>query len=316
MVALFLFSVQAEGDTLRGSKEEVVKYVLSQGILGCGVYPILVGGCALFATGDMASSLLYSSLSSAGYLLISASYVKNHGVNKPVSVASFTGALDGLVWGYLVYETIEFWSYQPAYQLLGDVVYPYNAKMLTFMAFGATAGNLLGFHLANGGSSEGAYVLKTFAVFHTPYAYMQAKRLILGDYFFEGSDIYNKADRGLRTDFTVSTALSLVGGALAYNLTKDKYEITGGDALFMGSNAIKGVLILETPIHLTYALSTGSYKGFPTYYQNPTYDRLAGLSNLLGMWLGYWFSYKLVKRVDLNVFEGLIYAIIPPYTTG
>ena len=29
------------------------------------------------------------------------------------------------------------------------------------------------------------------------------------------------------------------------------------------------------------------------------------------MWLGYWFSYKPVKKTDLNVFEGLIYAIVP-----
>ncbi len=133
MVALFLLSVQAEGDTLRGSKGEVVKYILSQGVLGCGVYPVLVGGCTLFFSRDLASSLLYSGLSSTDYLLVSATYAKNHGIKKPVSVASFTGASDGLALGYLVYETIEFWSYQPTYQPLGDVVYPYNAKMLTFI---------------------------------------------------------------------------------------------------------------------------------------------------------------------------------------
>lgn len=55
---------------------------------------------------------------------------------------------------------------------------------------------------------------------------------------------------GLRADFTVSTALSLVGGAFAYKMYKENHEITGGDALFMGSNAIKGALILEIPIHL------------------------------------------------------------------
>jgi hypothetical protein len=218
-----------------------------------------------------------------------------------MGVSSFAGALDGLIWGSLIsanyYHYVNEWDPRIFYM---------------FAIFGLSAGNLAGTLAGSFGGSEGAHILKTVSALQLPYAYNQLKRLIFGRWAFDST-----SEGELKADLGIITGLSIVGGLGTFTLTYNDHSITAGDALFMASNMIKGAFALEAPIKVLYATtrrdSIGSSVGtfFGYYNRDPVFERLGGFANLAGMALGGYISYKIVKKKDFSLTEGIIYAFVP-----
>jgi hypothetical protein len=215
-----------------------------------------------------------------------------------MGVSSFAGALDGLIWGSLIsanyYHYVNEWDPRIFYM---------------FAIFGLSAGNLAGTLAGSFGGSEGAHILKTVSAVQLPYAYNQLKRIIFGRWVFDAtSEGEDKLDLG------IITGLSIAGGLGTFALTYNDYSITAGDALFIASNTIKGAFALEAPIRLLYSLTHEDFAGasfFGYYNRDPVFERLGGFVNLAGMALGGYLSYKIVKKKDFTLLEGLIYSAVP-----
>ncbi|MEO0173590.1 MAG: hypothetical protein ABIL16_02555 [candidate division WOR-3 bacterium] len=304
MLMLSLYLISADGDTLERSREEIAKFAASQCILGCAAYPVAT---AIFV-GAYTENWDYAGctglMTPLACLTASGVYALSSPIKKPMAAASFTGAIDGALWSLLIYGNIVFWG---NYYDDGEKLFS------TLILFGLSGGNLAGLYSGYLGGSEGAYILKTYSAFYVPYTYFQAKRLILGN--FAG----NYSEDEFKVDLSIAMALSIGGGLGTYYLTKDNYEITGGDAIFIGANVIKGAVILETPIKLVY-INTNPisqdfnpmlFSGAFVYYDDPIYDRLSAAAYLSGMALGAYISYKIAKKKDLNILEGLVYSTVP-----
>jgi hypothetical protein len=218
-----------------------------------------------------------------------------------MGVSSFAGALDGLIWGSLIsanyYHYVNEWDPRIFYM---------------FAIFGLSAGNLAGTLAGSFGGSEGAHILKTVSAVQLPYAYNQLKRLIFGRWVFD-----SKSEGEGKLDLGIITGLSIAGGLGTFALTHNDHSITAGDAIFMASNMIKGAFALEAPIKVLYATtrrdsigaSVGTFFGY--YNRDPVFERVGGFANLAGMALGGYLSYKIVKKKDFSLLEGLIYSAVP-----
>jgi hypothetical protein len=215
-----------------------------------------------------------------------------------MGVSSFAGALDGLIWGSLIsanyYHYVNEWDPRIFYM---------------FAIFGLSAGNLAGTLAGSFGGSEGAHILKTVSAVQLPYAYNQLKRLIFGRWAFDA-----ESEGELKADLGIITGLSIAGGLGTFALTHNDYSITDGDALFIASNIAKGAFVLESPIRLLYSLTHEDFVEaslFGYYNRDPVFERVGGFANLAGMALGGYLSYKIVKKKDFSLLEGLIYSAVP-----
>ncbi len=216
-------------------------------------------------------------------------------MRKPIAVSSFTGALDGMIWSSLIILNIAI-----NIEGLRNEIYP------SLFLMGLTAGNALGLFLGLNGGSEGAYILKTVSAVYMPLSYFEVKRLLFGKY------MTSSYDNEYKFDLAISTGLSITGGLGTFLLTYNNYDITSGDALFISSNIAKGALILSAPIKTFYMLSKNDLSGFWGFYGNdPLFGRIGSLANLTGMALGAYISYRIAKKKDLSLLEGLIYSTIP-----
>jgi len=227
--------------------------------------------------------------------------ITKYPIRKPMGVSSFAGALDGLIWGSLIsanyYHYVNEWDPRIFYM---------------FAIFGLSAGNLAGTLAGSFGGSEGVHILKTVSAVQLPYAYNQLKRLIFGRWVFDAT-----SEGEFKADLGIITGLSIVGGLGTFALTYNDYSITDGDALFIASNIVKGAFVLEAPIKVLYAVTRRDSIDAPVgtfyiyYNQDPVFERVGGFANLAGMALGGYLSYKIVKKKDFSLLEGLIYSVVP-----
>lgn len=285
---LYIYLTSADGDT--------VEFVASQCILGGVAYPITTALLVGTYTQRWEYALCTCLMTPLACLTASGIYAFSYPLKKPMAVASFTGAMDGMLWSSLMYGTYMLWTKSS----------DENGKIFSTSLFlGLTSGNLIGLYSGYLGSSEGSHILKTYSAFYSIYAYLQVKRLLLGNYVKE---------ENIKWDFLIATALSITGGLGTYTLTKDNYKITGGDALFIGANVIKGAVIFETPVQLAW-INLVKETIFPvgglSYYNDPLYDRISAFTYLSGMALGTYISYKIAKKKDFNILEGLVYSTVP-----
>jgi len=213
---------------------------------------------------------------------------------KPVAISSFTGALDGILWSSLIVSNI--YANFPGTD-------PRIAS--TLFLFGFMSGNISGHSAGYRGGSEGAYVLKTISAVQLPWAYFQTLRIIYGDKQLSESEY--------KLHLLMATTLSIGGGLGTFALNVNDYDITAGDALFIGSNTLKGALILSAPITTAYLLSQPESIPFSGFYFDPVFGRLDGVANLAGAFLGAYISYRIAKKEDLSLLEGIVYSVVPAF---
>ena len=216
---------------------------------------------------------------------------------KPVAISSFTGALDGILWSSLIVSNI--YANFPGTD-------PRIAS--TLFLFGFMSGNISGHSAGYRGGSEGAYVLKTISAVQLPWAYFQTLRIIYGDKQLSESEY--------KLHLLMATTLSIGGGLGTFALNVNDYDITAGDALFIGSNTLKGALILSAPITTAYLFSQDtSYTSYSPsgFYFDRVFGRLDGVANLAGAFLGAYISYRIAKKEDLSLLEGIVYSVVPAF---
>jgi hypothetical protein len=218
-------------------------------------------------------------------------------IKKPLAISSFTGAVDGMIWSVLLIANIsvytENWD---------------NKLYSTLFLLGLSGGNAAGYLAGLQGGSDGAYVLKTVSAVQLPYAYNQLKRIIFGRRVFDST-----SEGEFKADLGIITGLSIAGGIGTFALTYNDHSITDGDALFIASNIAKGAFVFEAPIKVLYAATHRDFGGafFGYYNRDPVFERVGGFANLAGMALGGYLSYKIVKKKDFSLLEGLIYSAVP-----
>ena len=291
-------------------KVEELGFVAGQSALGCCAYSWLagmtVGGTAGCCVG-MATPLACMSLSAA--------YATTVGVKPYGALASFTGGVDGLLWGFLTLSTLEANGVNVPGALSTGI--PLATSLILnggWMAYSQV-----------GRSSEGAYLTKTLFAFQTPYYYLQLKRLALGDYVrFDSSG--NLVGEDLKRDLTAITGVSVAGGLGGFLLTSRWEGYTAGDALFLSSNISKGSLVLSNLVRTAYlqtfwsqdrweseqwkyyvALVSGYYPG------SSTMNRLGSFAQLAGGVAGGVLSYHLIKRRHMSLLGGLLYSTVPAF---
>ena len=315
MLSLILFL--QEGDTIKGkgevyevreetskgksetseTRDEAFKFLAGQALLGCAAYPPAVSFFLWEVLNPKSQEqenvvTCVACITPLACLGTSATLALTSPLKKPVAISSFTGALDGMLWSALIINTI--------YSNFPD---PKIAA--TLFLFGLAGGNGAGYLAGYGGGSEGAYVLKTISAVQLPWAYFQTLRIIYGDKRPSGSEY--------KLHLAAATTLSIGGGLGTFALNVNDYDITAGDALFIGSNTLKGALILSAPITTAYLFSQDtSY--FPSgFYFDPVFGRLDGVANLAGAFLGAYISYRIVKKDDLSLLEGIVYSVVPAF---
>ncbi len=194
--------------------------------------------------------------------------ITKYPIRKPMAISSITGAMDGLIWSYLIWENYHQYTkdYDPRVTYM-------------FLIFGISAGNLAGSLAGSYGGSEGAYVLKTTSAVYFPYLYFQVKRMILGRMY--GDENETKVDLGF------STLLS-VGGALStFALNFNNKDITAYEGLIIGISAFMGALVFD---RLFDASTLGN---------NLSYDqreRIKGFFDISGSLLFAYLVYKELQR--------------------
>jgi len=217
-------------------------------------------------------------------------------LKKPVAISSFTGALDGMLWSALI---------------IANIYVNFSVEDLkiaaTLFLFGLAGGNAAGYLAGYGGGSEGAYVLKTISAVQLLWAYFQTLRIIYGDELTQLSQSENNLH------LAAATTLSIGGGLRTFALNVNDYDITAGDALFIGSNTLKGALILSAPITTAYLFSQDTSYFPPGFYFDRVFGRLDGVANLAGAFLGAYISYRIAKKDDLSLLEGIVYSVVPAF---
>jgi hypothetical protein len=299
MLSLLLLSQNA--DTVKSdgvSREETFRFLAGQCLLGSTAYPFATYLWVLSNSEDDRYAQCAACMTPMACLMANGAFALSTNIKKPLAISSFTGALDGMIWSGLLIANIavytENWD---------------NKLYSTLFLLGLSGGNAAGYLAGLQGGSDGAYVLKTVSAVQLPYAYSQLKRLIFGRWVFdtesEGED---------KLDLGIITGLSIVGGLGTFALTYNDYSITDGDALFIASNIVKGAFVLEAPIKVLYSSNHQDFVRaslFGYYNQDPVFERLGGFANLAGMALGGYLSYKIVKKKDFSLLEGLIYSAVP-----
>jgi hypothetical protein len=302
MLGLILLSQNA--DTVKSdgvSREETFRFLAGQCLLGSTAYPTAAFFWVLSISEDGRFASCAACMTPMACLMANGAFALSTNIKKPLAVSSFTGAVDGMIWSVLLIANIavhtEKWD---------------NKLYTTLFLLGLSGGNAAGYLSGLQGGSDGAYVLKTVSAVQLPYAYSQLKRLIFGRWVF---DTESEGER--KADLGIITGLSIAGGLGTFALTHNDYSITDGDALFIASNIAKGAFVLEAPIRLLYSFthkdSIQDFGGalFGYYNRDPVFERVGGFANLAGMALGGYLSYKIVKKKDFSLLEGLIYSAVP-----
>jgi hypothetical protein len=299
MLGFLLISQNA--DTVKSdgvSREETFRFLAGQCLLGSTAYPTAVFFWVLSTLEDGRYASCAACMTPMACLMANGAFALSTNIKKPLAVSSFTGAVDGMIWSVLLIANIA------AYTKDWD-----NKLYTTLFLLGLSGGNAAGYLAGLQGGSDGAYVLKTVSAVQLPYAYNQLKRLIFGRWVFDAkSEGENKLDLG------IITGLSIAGGLGTFALTHNDYSITDGDALFIASNIAKGAFVFEAPIRLLYSLTHEDFVRaslFGYYNRDPVFERVGGFANLAGMALGGYLSYKIVKKKDFSLLEGLIYSVVP-----
>ena len=307
MLGLILLSQNA--DTVKSdevSREETFRFLAGQCLLGSTAYPFTVYLWVLSISEDERDEKYASCaacMTPMACLMANGAFALSTNIKKPLAVSSFTGALDGMIWSVLLIANIAVYTENWDNKL-------YSTLFLLGLSGGNTAGYLAGLQ----GGSDGAYVLKTVSAVQLPYAYSQLKRLIFGRWAFDATSEGEFSVGEFKADLGIITGLSIAGGLGTFALTYNDYSITDGDALFIASNIAKGAFVFETPIRLLYSLTHENFVGaslFGYYNRDPVFERLGGFANLAGMALGGYLSYKIVKKKDFSLLEGLIYSAVP-----
>jgi len=318
MLSLILFLQEA--DTLKGkgevyevreetskgkseaseTRDETFKFLAGQALLGCAAYPPAVSFFLLALDQQENVATCAACITPIACLGTSATLALTSPLKKPVAISSFTGALDGMLWSALIIANI--------YVNFSVQDLKIAATLFLFgLAGGNGAGYLAGYGGGSGGGSEGAYVLKTISAVQLLWAYFQTLRIIYGDKLTQLSDLE------IKLHLAAATTLSIGGGLGTFALNVNDYDITAGDALFIGSNTLKGALILSAPITTAYLLSQPKSIPFSGFYLDPVLGRLDGVANLAGAFLGAYISYRIAKKEDLSLLEGIVYSVVPAF---
>jgi hypothetical protein len=303
MLGLILLSQNA--DTVKSDgviREETFRFLAGQCVLGSTAYPTAVFFWVLSNSEDERYAQCAACMTPMACLMANGAFALSTNIKKPLAISSFTGAVDGMIWSVLLIANIVV--YTPNFENLDPKLYT------TLFLLGLSGGNAAGYLSGLQGGSDGAYVLKTVSAVQLPYAYSQMKRLIFGRWAIIGAT----SEGELKADWGIITGLSIAGGLGTFALTHNDYSITDGDALFIASNIAKGAFVLEAPIRLLYSFTHKDFAGaslFGYYNRDPVFERLGGFANLAGMALGGYLSYKIVKKKDFSLLEGLIYSAVP-----
>jgi hypothetical protein len=299
MLGLILLSQNA--DTVKSdevSREETFRFLAGQCVLGSTAYPFATYLWVLSNSEDDRYAKCAACMTPMACLMANGALALSTNIKKPLAISSFTGAVDGMIWSVLLIANI------------GVHTEKWDEKLYsTLFLLGISGGNAAGYVAGLQGGSDGAYVLKTVSAVQLPYAYNQLKRLIFGRWVFDVTSV-----GAFKAELGIITGLSIAGGLGTFALTYNDYSITDGDALFIASNIVKGAFVLETPIRLLYSLTHEDFVGASIlgyYNQHPVFERLGGFANLAGMALGGYLSYKIVKKKDFSLLEGLIYSAVP-----
>ncbi|MFZ8835319.1 MAG: hypothetical protein ACO2O5_14180 [Candidatus Caldipriscus sp.] len=303
MLGLILLSQNA--DTVKSdgvSREETFRFLAGQCLLGSTAYPYAAYLWVLSISEDDNNRYRYASCAACmtpmACLTANAAFALSTNIKKPLAVSSFTGAVDGMIWSVLLIANIAVHAEK------------WDSKLYsTLFLLGLSGGNAAGYVAGLQGGSDGAYVLKTVSAVQLPYAYSQLKRLIFGRWVFDVT-----SEGAFKAELEIIMGLSIAGGLGTFALTHNDYSITDGDALFIASNIAKGAFVLEAPIRLLYSLTHEDFGGaslFGYYNRHPVFERVGGFANLAGMALGGYLSYKIVKKKDFSLLEGLIYSVVP-----
>ncbi len=303
MLGLLLLSQNA--DTVKSdevSREETFRFLAGQCLLGSTAYPFAAYLWVLSTLEDGRYASCAACMTPMACLMANGAFALSTNIKKPLAVSSFTGAVDGMIWSVLLIANIAVHTKD------------FNPELYsTLFLLGLSGGNAAGYLSGLQGGSDGAYVLKTVSAVQLPYAYNQLKRLIFGRWVFDVT-----SEGAFKAELGIITGLSIAGGLGTFTLTYNDYSITDGDALFIASNIAKGAFVLEAPIRLLYSLthkdSIQDFVGaslFGYYNRDPVFERVGGFANLAGMALGGYLSYKIVKKKDFSLLEGLIYSAVP-----
>jgi hypothetical protein len=306
MLGLILLSQNA--DTVKSdevSREETFRFLAGQCLLGSTAYPIAVSFWILSISEDGRYACCAACMTPMAFLMANGAFALSTNIKKPLAISSFTGAVDGMIWSVLLLTNIAVHT-----EYFDPKLYS------TLFLLGLSGGNAAGYVAGLQGGSDGAYVLKTVSAVQLPYAYNQLKRLIFGRWVFDVT-----GGGAFKAELGIITGLSIAGGLGTFALTYNDYSITDGDALFIASNIAKGAFVLEAPIRLLYSLTQEDFvltkedfvlaSLFGYYNRDPVFERVGGFANLAGMALGGYLSYKIVKKKDFSLLEGLIYSAVP-----
>ncbi len=279
------------------SREETFRFIAGQCLLGSTAYPTAVFFWVLSNSKDERYATSVACMTPISCLMANGAFALSTNIKKPSAISSFTGAVDGMIWSVLLIANIT------VYTKNWD-----NKLYSTLFLLGLSGGNAVGYLSGLQGGSDGAYVLKTVSAVQLPYAYNQPKRIIFGRQVFDST-----SEGELKADLGIITGLSIAGGLGTFALTYNDHSITDGDALFIASNIAKGAFVLEAPIKVLYAATHRDFGGafFGYYNRDPVFERMGGFANLAGMALGGYLSYKIVKKKDFSLLEGLIYSAVP-----
>jgi len=295
----FLLLLQ-NADTVKSdgvSREETFRFLAGQCLLGSTAYPYAVSFWVFSTLEDSRYASCAACMTPMACLMANGAFALSTNIKKPLAVSSFTGALDGMIWSALLIANIavhtENWD---------------NKLYSTLFLLGLSGGNAAGYLAGLQGGSDGAYVLKTISAVQLPYAYSQLKKIIFGRWVFD-----TESEGEFKADLGIITGLSIVGGLGTFALKFNDYSITDGDALFIASNVVKGAFVLEAPIKVLYAVTHRDFGStfFVYYNRDPVFERVGGFANLAGMALGGYLSYKIVKKKDFSLLEGLVYSAVP-----
>jgi hypothetical protein len=299
MLSLILLSQHA--DTVKSdgvSREETFRFLAGQCVLGSTAYST----AAFFWVLSISQNPMFASCAACmtpmACLMANGAFALSTNIKKPLAISSFTGAVDGMIWSVLLLTNIAVHT-----EYFDPKLYS------TLFLLGLSGGNVAGYLAGLQGGSDGAYVLKTVSAVQLPYAYSQLKRMIFGRWVF---DVTSEGE--FKAELGIITGLSIAGGLGTFALTHNDYSITDGDALFIASNIVKGAFVFEAPIRLLYSLTHEDFGGASLlgyYNRDPVFERLGGFANLAGMALGGYLSYKIVKKKDFSLLEGLIYSAVP-----
>lgn len=303
------------GDTLSPKRDrDEMTFVASQCVLGCCVYPTLVGFWVGITTENADLGLCCCMTTPLAVLGTSSFIALNRPIRKPMGVATFSWTLNGLVWSALAYSNLVAWTESP------ELADPKITS--TALLFGTSAGNTVGYFMgASGYGSEGSHVLSLFATFQGPYYYFQLKRLVFGTF-------YANWERGItfaKVDLTLSSMAGVGASLLAFNVTKDWKDFTGGDGIFMGANVVKGSVAFSAPVRSLAVATCGGQAGeediwtgtvFMDAYtcngrENTLLTRLSSLAQIGGAFAGIYISHRIIKEEDFNLVEGLVYGVVP-----